>query len=122
MPERPRDRIRLTGIAARALVGVYDFERKASRPLRFDLEIGCDLSAAGASDAVADTLDYDAAASIVHAVCAELTPQLIETLAETVASRLLAMPRVATVTVTVHKPGAVLGVEDIAVSVTRDRA
>lgn len=121
MAELPADRIMLRGIAARVLVGVYAFEREATRPLTFDLELACDLSAAGASDDVADTLDYDAAAAVVHAVCAELAPQLIETLAETVAARLLAMPRVAAATVTVHKPGAVTGVEDVAVRITRRR-
>lgn len=121
MPETPADRIILRGIAASALVGVYAFEREAPRPLSFDLELACDLSIAGASDDVADTLDYDAAAAVVHAVCAELAPQLIETLAETVAARLLALPRVAAATVTVHKPGAVTGVEDIAVRITRRR-
>ncbi|WP_043768517.1 dihydroneopterin aldolase [Algiphilus aromaticivorans] len=119
MAELPADRILLRGIAARAVVGVYAFEREASRPLSFDLELACDLAPAGASDDVADTLDYDAAAAVVHAVCAELAPQLIETLAETVAARLLGLPRVAAATVTVHKPGAVTGVEDIAVRITR---
>lgn len=119
MADAPADHIILRGINARALVGVYAFEREASRPLSFDLELACDLAAAGASDDVADTLDYDAAATVVHTVCSELQPQLIETLAETVAARLLALPHVAAVTVTVHKPGAVTGVEDIAVRITR---
>lgn len=121
MTELPADRIILRGIAARALVGVYAFERTAARALSFDLELACDLAPAGASDDVADTLDYDAAAAVVHGVCAELSPQLIETLAEAVAGRLLALPRVAAATVTVHKPGAVADVEDIAVRITRRR-
>lgn len=118
VPE-PGDCIQLTGIAAQGIVGVYDFERHAPRPLPIDLTLWCDLSAAAASDDVAETIDYDHVTAIVHEVCAELQPALIETLAGTIASRVLADRRVSAVTVTVHKPGAVAGVEGIAVRLHR---
>lgn len=120
MPEAS-DCIQLTGIAAQGIVGVYDFERHAPRPLPIDLTLWCDLSAAAASDDVAETIDYDDVTAIVHTVCAELQPELIETLAGTIATRILADPRVQAVTVTVHKPGAVAGVEGIAVRLHRTR-
>lgn len=118
MPEAS-DCIQLTGIPAQGIVGVYDFERHAPRPLPIDLTLWCDLSAAAASDDVAQTIDYDHVTAIAHAVCAELQPDLIETLAGTIAERILADPRITAVTVTVHKPGAVAGVEDIAVRLHR---
>jgi len=113
------DCIQLTGIAAHGIVGVYDFERHAPRPLPIDLTLWCDLNAAAASDDVAQTIDYDHIAATVHAVCAELQPDLIETIAGTIADRVLADQRISAVTVTVHKPGAVAGVEDIAVRLHR---
>ncbi|MEQ9010812.1 dihydroneopterin aldolase [Algiphilus sp.] len=118
----PTDCIVLRGIAAEAIVGVYDFERHQPRPVPIDLTLWCDLRAAAASDDVAETIDYDGVTQTVHQVCATLQPALIETLAGTIATRLLGDARIRAVTVTVHKPGAVAGVEDIAVRLHRSQA
>lgn len=115
------DWICLDGIAAQAVVGVYDFERTALRPLQIDLAMAADLRAAGNSDDVADTIDYDAATAVVRDLCGRLQPALIETLAEAIAARLLAEFPLHAVAVTVHKPGAVPGVAGISVRILRQR-
>lgn len=120
MPE-PDDRIILRGIRAEGIVGVYAFEREADRPLTVDVELTIDLAPAGASDAVADTVDYDGVTATVRTLCAQRQPELVETLAVAIADALLDDGRIAAAEVTVHKPGAVADVEDVAVRVVRRR-
>jgi len=113
------DRISLRGIAVRAVVGVREDERAAPRELRIDLDAEIDLGTAAASDDLRDTVDYDALAQAVRARVEATERRLLEAVAEDVVAVCLADPRVRGVVVTVHKPGAVAGVDGVAVTVTR---
>ena len=115
------DRIVLRGIAVEALIGCFDWERTAKRPLLVDLEIACDLSDASSSDRLEDTVDYFGLTQRVREVCAASSYRLIEALAGEIARLCLAAPRVLAVTVTVRKPGALEGVADVAVVLERAR-
>lgn len=116
------DLICLHGLAVSALIGVYDWERTARRPLRLDLDLEVELSAAGRSDAVADTVDYAAVTAAVEAVVAAESPQLLERLAERVLTRLFAeFAALTAITLTVHKPGILPQVEDVAIRLRRQR-
>jgi dihydroneopterin aldolase len=113
------DRIALRDVAVEALIGVFEHERRAKRPLVLDLDLSCDLRRAAASDDLADTVDYASLVARVRERCAETSYRLIESLADDVARVCLAQPHVLSVTVTVRKPGAVPGVGDVAVAVER---
>ena len=115
------DRIVLRDIEAEAVVGVFEWERLSKRPLRIDLDLACDLNAAAASDRLEDTLDYAALTARVRERCAATSYRLIEALAGDIASACLEDPRVASVDVTVRKPGAVPGVGEISVVLQRSR-
>jgi 7,8-dihydroneopterin aldolase/epimerase/oxygenase len=115
------DRIVLRDIEAEAMVGVFEWERVARRALRIDLELACDLAAAAASDRLEDTVDYAALTARVRERCAASSYRLIEALAGDIASACLEDPRVASVGVTVRKPGAVAGVGEISVELHRSR-
>ncbi len=68
-----------------------------------DLEVEVDLRPAGASDDLADTLDYGAIVdAAAHVVTAE-SHRLLERLAERIAAQVLATPGVRSVTVAVRK-------------------
>ncbi len=115
------DVVLLRDVAVEALVGVFEWERLAKRPLRVDLELSCDLSAAAASDRLEDTIDYFALTSRVREACAASSYRLIEALAGEIARVCLAEPRVTAVSVKVSKPGAVEGVGEVAVVLERRR-
>lgn len=115
------DSIVLRDVAVEALVGVFEWERHAKRPLRIDLELRCDLAAAAASDRLEDTVDYFALTARVREACAASSYRLIEALAGEIARICLAEPRVTGVSVTVRKPGAVEGVGDVAVVLVRGK-
>ena len=115
------DRIVLRDIEAEALVGVFEWERLTKRPLRIDLELGCELGAAAASDCLEDTVDYAALTARVRERCAASSYRLIEALAGDIASVCLDDARVKSVGVTVRKPGAVAGVGEVSVVLQRTR-
>jgi dihydroneopterin aldolase len=99
----PTDRIELRGLVVSAVCGALPEERERAQPLEIDLDVVADLSRAGASDALADTLDYGAVSAAVEQVVTTLEPVLLERLAEAVAGVVLADPRALSVTVAVRK-------------------
>lgn len=115
------DRIALTGLRARGHHGVFDFEQRDGQDFVVDVVLECDLAPAGASDDLAETIDYSALAASIISDIVKDPVQLIETLAERIALTCLAYPRVEAVEVTVHKPEAPMSVQfgDVAVTVRR---
>ena len=118
------DRITLTGIRARAQHGVLPHERELGQTFVADVVLEVDLAAAGASDDLADTVDYGAVAAAVHDRLTGPTQDLVEAVAHDVAAAVLAHDaRVLAVEVTVHKPQAPVGVDlaDVAITIRRVR-
>jgi dihydroneopterin aldolase len=104
--------------------GVLPEEREHGQSFVVDVVLETDTSAAAASDALADTVDYAAVAAAVRDVVTGEPVDLIETLAQRLAERCLAVdPRVDAVVVSVHKPEAPVGVglDDVVVTVRRSR-
>lgn len=117
------DRIRLRGLRTRGFHGVLPEERVAGQDFVIDLDLELDLAPAAASDDVRDTVHYGELAQEVSAIVAGDPVDLIETLADRIASAVLRSGRVLAVTVTVHKPQAPIPVafDDVSVSLTRHR-
>ena len=117
------DQIAIKGISARGFHGVLDFEKRDGQTFVVDVVMEVDLSAAGASDDLADTVNYAEVASDVVALVEGESLDLIEALAARIADRVLSRPRVEAVEVTVHKPQAPVGhpFVDVYVRVTRER-
>jgi dihydroneopterin aldolase/2-amino-4-hydroxy-6-hydroxymethyldihydropteridine diphosphokinase len=117
------DRVIVRGITATGFHGVFDFERREGQPFVVDVELAVDLERAGASDDLTHTVHYGEVAADVVARIEGEPFDLIERLAQVIAEDALARPLVESVTVTVHKPKAPVGVEfgDVEVRVTRAR-
>ena len=117
------DRIALRGLQVWGHHGVYDHERRDGQDFVLDLVLDVDLAKAGASDDLADTVDYGALAEGAAAVVAGPPRRLIEAVAAEVAQRVLDDERVGAVEVTLHKPQAPITVpfDDVAVVVRRSR-
>ncbi|WP_281966323.1 dihydroneopterin aldolase [Serinicoccus marinus] len=120
---RGGDQIRLSGVRARGHHGVLDHERRDGQDFVVDVLMELDLRPAGTSDELARTVHYGEVAADVVAVVEGEPRDLIETVAEEIAARVLARPLVEAVEVTVHKPQAPVGVPfgDVAVVVRRRR-
>jgi len=110
----PRDRIALRDYLVEAEIGAFQTERGHSQRLLFNVVVEVQPQAAPLEDDVDRILSYD---RITEAIADELASErlnLLETLAERIAERILAAPRAMRVFVRIEKldrgPGA-LGVE-----------
>ena len=117
------DVITLTGLRVRGHHGVFDFERRDGQDFVVDVALSLDTRAAAASDDVADTVHYGELAAALADVVGGEPVNLLETLAARLADVCLADARVASATVTVHKPQAPIQLQfaDVAVTITRSR-
>lgn len=101
------DRFRLDGLALETRIGIHPWERRVRQRLLLDLELPTDARRAAAGDAIDDALDYSAVAERVRLLASRAEVQLVETLAEALASMLLDAFDLPWVRLTLTKPGAV---------------
>jgi 7,8-dihydroneopterin aldolase/epimerase/oxygenase len=116
-----RDRIELRGLTVRGHHGVFEHERRDGQDFVVDLTVWLDLSAAAASDELADTLDYGALAQRAAAIVGGEPSDLIESVAGRIADDVLTDQRVRAVEVVLHKPQAPIPLQftDVAVVLHR---
>jgi dihydroneopterin aldolase len=113
------DIIYINDLRAEAVIGVFDWERRITQTLRFDIELGTDIRKAAASDALDDTINYKAVAKRVIAYVQQSGFQLVETLAERLAQVIIEEFGVAWVRLRVNKAGAVRHARDVGVIIER---
>ncbi len=117
------DTITLRGLTARGNHGVLPHERLEGQSFVVDVVLYLDTRAAAIADDLALTVDYGRIAAATVGIIAGEPFDLIETVADRIATMCLAEAAVAQVEVTVHKPEAPVSVQfdDIAVTVMRRR-
>ncbi|SIR66162.1 dihydroneopterin aldolase [Williamsia sterculiae] len=117
------DRIELRGLQVRGNHGVFDHERRDGQEFVVDLTVWLDLSAAAASDDLADTVDYGELARRAHDIVAGAPRDLIESVSAEIADDIMTDSRVTACEVTLHKPSAPIPLTfaDVAVVARRSR-
>ncbi|MCH7828987.1 MAG: dihydroneopterin aldolase [Proteobacteria bacterium] len=113
------DKIFLTELKVDTIIGIWEWERRIRQTVIIDLEMSADIARAAATDDVADTLNYKSVAKRVQNFVADSSFQLVETLAERIASIVRDEFDVAWVRVRVNKPGAIRGSRDVGVLIER---
>lgn len=103
------DLLVLEGMSFYGYHGDTEAERTLGNRFHVDVEIRMDLSIAGRSDHIADTLDYAHAFALVREVVEDQQFNLIEAVADRVAVTLLEDPRVESVKVRVGKQPPIAG-------------
>ena len=83
------DKIILTGLEIKGRHGCSEEERKHLQPFVVDAELYLDLSRAGKSDDLGDTVDYAAVISDIKKIVGRTSRNLIETVAQEIADLLL---------------------------------
>src|SRR5581483_5986866 len=109
------DCIFITGLKVEAMIGAHNWEQRVTRSLLIDLELACDVHRGSTHDRLQDTLDYKAVSDRVRAICTASRFRLIESLAETLAQKLMQEFGIEWLRLAVHKPGAVAGTDDLGV-------
>jgi dihydroneopterin aldolase len=102
--------------------GDVEAERTLGGRVDVDVEIRADLSTAGTTDELTDTVDYVRCYDVVREVVETRQHNLLETVAEGIAAALLEDRRIASVRVRVGKQPPIAGVfHRFAVVIERDR-
>ena len=118
------DVIEIRGLRVLGIIGVNPEERNRPQPFEIDLDLEADLSLAGASDDLTQTVDYGGAVAVAEKVVRTESHLLLERVAQRIAEDLLALDRVDGVRVTIRKvrPPLPQDVATAAVTITRRRA
>lgn len=116
------DTIELRGLCAKGYHGVFEHERMDGQIFVVDLMLSVDTHLAALSDDVRDTVNYADVAHGVAEIIRGKPVNLIETLAQNIATFVLSFGAVQQVVVTVHKPDAPVSehIADIAVTIRRE--
>ena|SRR3990167_5950755 len=104
------------------VIGVFEWERAIRQPVVLDLEMASDVARAAATDHLEDALDYKAVTHRLTQFVEDSRFQLVETLAEAIATILRDEFGVSWLRLRVSKPGAVRGSRDVGVLIERGKA
>lgn len=117
------DRILLNGLAFFGRHGCHTAERELGQKFLVDIELEADLAAAGASDALDDTIDYVAIYNAARAIMEGEPALLLESLAERIAAFALEDERVQSAWVRIRKPHVAIPgpLEYLGVEISRTR-
>lgn len=103
------DSITLRGIRVLARHGAYEGERDHEQPFDIELRLEIDLRAAEASDALGDTIDYDALHKTVVGIVQRTSFALLERLAGEILRAVFADARIPRAEIEIGKPGILDG-------------
>jgi len=100
------DKIRILNLKIPGRHGVYDFEKDHNQIFELDVEMHMQLSGAGESDNLEDTVNYDDAVALITTVFSTKCYSLLEALGEAICSKLLSEYPIEKVIIKIRKPNA----------------
>ena len=121
MNEISLDKIHIRDLCVSCVIGIFPEERVKQQDILLNITLYADLSRAGNTDSIEDTVDYKRVKKQVLALVADSSYFLLEKLAQKVADICLEDPLVFQVTVIADKPGALRYARSVAVEITRCR-
>lgn len=113
------DQIQIKDLLLRGIIGVNDWEREKKQDILLNLTLVADLSEAGSSDKIEDTVNYRTITKQIVAHVESSSHFTVEALAEDVAQICLGDARVKRVRVRVEKPGALRFARSVGVEIER---
>lgn len=116
------DRIELREISARGVIGLGDAERREKQEILISVSLDADLSRAGESDRIEDTINYSVIKRRIISYVESSRLRTLEALASRLARVCLAEPIVERATVRIAKPAAERFARSVAVEITRTQA
>ncbi|WP_040572042.1 dihydroneopterin aldolase [Shewanella benthica] len=113
------DRVLIRQLKIDTVIGIYEWEKKIHQTLLIDLDMAWDNKPAADSDDYQYALCYETVSNRLTALITEKPIELIETIAEMIATCLMDEFDVPWLKVTVMKPGAVPNVAAVGVEIER---
>jgi dihydroneopterin aldolase len=115
------DIIFIESLRAETQIGIYPREKALPQSVEIDLKIGHSTASAGASDDIRDTVDYAVVVERLREDLAARHFNLLEALAEHVATLLLEEFGATWVQVSIAKLGMMRGVKRVGIVIERGR-
>jgi FolB domain-containing protein len=116
------DQVFIKDLLVRGIIGINDWEREKPQDILINIAISADLSAAGESDDIRDSINYRTIAKKAQAQAESAERLTVEALAADIAKLCLEEPGVIKVRVKIEKPNAVRFARSVGVEVERSRA
>jgi FolB domain-containing protein len=114
-------KVLINDLVVRGIIGVHERERESPQEVVISICLFTDLRRAGATDDIADCVDYQVVADKVRAHTESARRFTVEALAADIARIGLGEPGVERVVVRVEKPGAVRSCRSVGVEIERVR-
>jgi 7,8-dihydroneopterin aldolase/epimerase/oxygenase len=118
----PCRRVFLRGLELIGSIGIYEHERRYRQRVIVSVDLLVDDHYDGISDDITAVYDYDHAISAIKRLVDSRHYNLIETLAEAIATACLAGPGVAQVTVAIEKPDVLPACRAVGIEIERSRS
>ncbi len=115
------DRIYITELAARGIIGINAEEREKKQDIVVNITLYTDLSLSCKTDNINDTVDYKNIKKRVLDLVENSSFFLVEKLAQSIADIALSDMRILRVSVKVEKPGALRFAKTVGVEIDRGR-
>ena len=113
------DKVFIKGLEVEGIIGIFQWEREVRQVISVDIEMEFDNKKAAKSDDIKDALDYKKVGKRITAFVEKSNYKLVERLAEQIAKLVLKEFPVASVIISVMKPGAMRGSESVGIRITR---
>lgn len=113
------DRIMIKDLLVRGVIGVNEWERRVRQDVVVNIDLYADLSAAGSSDKLDDTINYKEISKAVIDLVEESRRFTVEALANDIAELCLNKAGANRVRVRVEKPGALRFARSVGVEIER---
>jgi len=114
-----KDYITINGLKISCIIGIFDWERTRKQDVLLDLRFPCDNRKAARKDRIEDTVDYKKIAKTTIAFVEKSRFQLVETMSERLAEMLLERFALSEIFLSVSKPGAIRGSQNVGVQIHR---
>lgn len=115
------DKIIITDLLVRGIIGVNDWEREKPQDILVNIELGADLRQAGETDNLEHSVSYRTIAKKVIAHAETAKRFTVEALAADIVALCLEEPGVQSARVKVEKPGAVRFARSVGVEIERSK-
>jgi len=113
------DKVFIKGLTIQTTIGFFQWEKEIKQTLVIDVDMAWDTAKAAINDELAKTLDYAEISTAIETFANEHPVDLLETLAERMASYLMSTFHIPWLRLTIGKPGAVHNATTVGVEIVR---
>ena len=113
------DKVYIKGLSIQTTIGFFQWEKEIKQTLVIDLAMGWNTANAAINDELAKTLDYAEISVEIEKFANDNPVDLIETLAERLASYLMTQYQIPWLKLSIGKPGAVHNAQTVGVEIER---